>query len=413
MSEPQPSSPISAAQPAQNHWRGKFLVTLIAMVVLVWSWNDSGMGDIGKLWSNRERAVNYLLGQPVDESTLAERRAQIQRDIRTEFQTAARHELEAEYEARNEPAPGLMVLMQEAKQRAQQQLNALPPGEFQARVEERLAEDEAAGGRRGGYFPPETDPRAIFGDPDALDSQGGVVAWLAGMADRAGEPVRSIVRWTLAAVTGTGYTGGLLETIAIAIWGTMLAGIVALPAAMLATRRSLLVLFPGAGWHHRSVRWIGHFIVRRSFDLARGFNEIVLAMIFVAVLGLGPLPGVIAILIHTYGMLGKVIADAVETVDTKPIEGVQSTGASGTQVVVYAILPQIMAFYVSQGLLRFESNVRGATILGVVGAGGIGQLLMDKFGAFEFQEVTTMMMIIIVVVTLIDFGCARIMRRFV
>lgn len=407
-----PNTPSVASSNPKRTGLVRFLATLAAVIVLVWSWNDSGMSESGKLWTNRDRAIDYIFGKPVDESTVSERRTQIERDIRTEFQAAAREDLEQEYAVKGEPSPGLMILMQRSQELAREQLEALPPGEFETMVEIRLSEDSASGGRRGGYFPPETNPRAIFGDPDALDSSSGFLGWMVSLANYSG-PLRPGLLWILAAITGDGYTAELLETLAIAIWGTLLAAIAALPASVLAARRSMSVLFPGTSWFHRCGRWTGHFIVRRSFDVSRGFNEIVLAMIFVAVLGLGPLPGVMAILIHTFGVLGKVFADAIETVDPRPIEGVQSTGASGTQVVAFAILPQIMAFCVSQGLLRFESNVRGATILGVVGAGGIGQLLMDKFRAFEFQEVTTMMMIIIVVVTVIDFGCSRIMRRFV
>jgi len=154
------------------------------------------------------------------------------------------------------------------------------------------------------------------------------------------------------------------------------------------------------------------FFTRRGFDACRGFNEFVLALIFVAIIGLGPFAGVMALAVHTFGVLGKVFADALETVQQGEIDGVTATGASATQVVSFAVLPQIMPYVVSQTLLRFESNVRSASVLGLVGAGGIGFLIDAKLKSYDFQEVATMMIMIIVVVSLIDFACGRIMKRF-
>jgi phosphonate transport system permease protein len=382
------------------------------LLVLAWAWRDSGMGESWKLWENRGRAVDYVLGQPVDESTREARRLEIARTVRTEFQAEARRQLEAEYDARGEARPSMMALMRQSQDRATGLMASLPPGEFDRRVDQRL-EAEGFGGRRGGYFPLETDPRRILGDPDDLPPLHGSVGWIVSMADGIGGPVGSGVRWLFAALAGDGYTAKLLETISIAVWGTLLAVVIAVPTSLLAATSSLQIVTPGDSRLHRATRWIGRFGMRRSFDVARGFNEVVLAMILVAVLGLGPLPGVLALLIHTYGVLGKVFAEAIEAIDPRQVEGVQSTGASASQVLSFAVMPQVLPYVVSQSLLRFESNVRGATVLGVVGAGGIGQLLMDKFGAYEFPEVATMLAIIIVVVTLIDFACGRVVRRVV
>lgn len=413
---PVPPAPPSPPSPARSGWSeaGARLrragVLALGLLVLAWAWNVSGLNEAGKLWANRQRAVDYVLGQPVDATTLEARRAEARREVRTETQTRARGEIEAELRAAGQPVPSLMTLMALAEQRAQAEMDRLGPAAVDALVEERLKAEGLHGGRRGGYFPPETDPRAIFGDPDRLGRLGWPASAVVRAADEAGPAVARPVRWTVSAVAGDGYTGELLETIAIAVWGTLLAVVVAMPAGILGSTRTLEIMLPGQAAWHRAARGSIKFWMRRSFDVARGFNEIVLAMIFVAVLGLGPLPGVLALFIHTYGVLGKVFSEAMETADPKPIEGVQSTGASWSQVVCFAVLPQIMPYIASQSLLRFESNVRGATILGVVGAGGIGQLLMDKFGAFEFQEVATMMIIIIVVVSLIDFACGRLMR---
>lgn len=403
--------PPLARRGGSVRWSKRFGGVVLVLCVFAWAWQESGLSDADRLWTNRGRAADYILGQRVDESTLEDRRAQALRDVRTGLQERARTDLEREYKARGETPPGLMAMMRESETRAREMIDRLPEGELDRLVNEKLDAESTGPSRRGGYFPPETDPVAIFGNPDRLGDLHPAVRWIVDLGDRLGGSIGSATRWAFTAVAGEGYTGKLFETIAIALWGTVLAVVVALPASLLGSDRSMRILFSGTSRFHRSGRWVGRFLVRRSFDVARGFNEIVLAMIFVAVLGLGPLPGVVALLVHTYGVLGKVFSEAIDTIDDKPVEGVLSTGAGPTQVVSFAVLPQISPYVVSQTLLRFEANVRGATILGVVGAGGIGQLLMDKFGAFEFQEVATMMIIIIVVVTLIDLGCTRLMKR--
>lgn len=390
-------------------WSLRFAGVVAALLILAWSWQDSGMSDSDKLWQNRNRAVDYIFGQPVDETTLERRRQEVERELRTQYQSEAREAIEREAEASDATKPSLMEMMRLSEKRAQKAIEQIEPAEWDRMVRERL--DAHGTGRQGGYLPPETDRYKIFGDPDELDEMHPAVAWLVPGPEATG--AGRAVRWVFTVVSGDGYTGKLFETIAIAVWGTLIAVIIVIPASLLGATRSLEVLAPGTSKMHRLLRWVGRFVVRRSFDISRGFNEIILAMIFVAVLGLGPLPGVLALLIHTYGVLGKVIAEAIDTIDSKPVEGVTSTGAAPTQIISLAILPQIMPYLISQSLLRFETNVRGATILGVVGAGGIGQLLMDKFGAYEFKEVASIMIIIIVVVTLIDFACGKVMRKVV
>ena len=398
--------PLTAKQ-----WSIRFALVAVATCVLAWAWSESGLRDAGMLWENRARAVDYLLGKPAGGVSPQERRAEAERRLRAEIQEAARAEIENRSRERGEAIPSLMAVMRQAQAEAEKRIEAMSASEFEARVERELAALPSSDVRRGGYFPPETSPRAIFGDPEETLRRGGVVSRIVETGESWG--VGGAAQWVATAVFGEGYTGKLLETIAIAVWGTLLAVLLALPASVLASEQSLSILFSGGRWHHRFGRWVGRFVMRRGFDVSRGFNEIVLAMIFVAVLGLGPLPGVLALLIHTYGVLGKVFSEAIDTIDAKPVEGVLASGAGSTQVVSFAVLPQIMPYVVSQSLLRFESNVRGATILGVVGAGGIGQMLMDKFGAFEFREVATMMIIIIAVVTLIDFACSRAMRIYI
>ncbi len=398
-------------RPTSLQKAARLVGVVVALLVLVWAWQESGLSQSGKLWTNGPRAVDYILGQPVDESTLERRRDEVERDLRTQYQSEAREQIRQEYEQRGEPIPGFLQLGQEVQDRAQKTIAALPAAQWEQMIQEKL-DAQGVGGRRGGYLPPETDLLKIFGNPSDLDQLPTALAWLVPDEADAG-PVGRAFRWVLTAISGDGYIGKLFETIAIALWGTLIAVVLVVPASLLGATRSLEVLAPGNSVLHQVLRWVGRFMVRRSFDISRGFNEIIMAMIFVAVLGLGPLPGVLALLIHTYGVLGKVIAEAIDTIDDKPVQGVMSTGARPMQVICFAVLPQIMPYLISQSLLRLETNVRGATILGVVGAGGIGQLLMDKFGAYAFQEVATIMIIIIVVVTLIDFACGKVMRKVV
>ena len=406
----------SPGKPRLSGWRWsqRFGLVVLSVCVLAWAWQRSGMGEAGRLWENRTRAVDYVLGQPAPYAPAQERLAEAERMVRAELQAQMQAELRAGYSQRDEAMPSLMSLIREAQAEAEAQWSAMPESERSARLDAALATLPQPGARRGGYFPPETDPRAIFGEPERVLSEAGWAARTAAWVERTlGSTAGSLVAWGMTAVLGEGYVGELLETVAIAVWGTLIAVMLAVPASLVGSARSFSILATGRGVPSRLGRWLGRFSMRRVFDVSRGFNEIVLAMIFVAVLGLGPLPGVLALVIHTFGVLGKVFAEAIDTIDPKPVEGVSATGAAPGQVVAFAVLPQVMPYVVSQSLLRFESNVRGATILGVVGAGGIGQLLMDKFGAYEFGEVATIMALVIVVVTLIDFGCGRLMRSFV
>jgi len=117
--------------------------------------------------------------------------------------------------------------------------------------------------------------------------------------------------------------------------------------------------------------------------------------------------------VHTFGVLGKVFADAFDTINEGEVEGVTASGASPVHVISFAVLPQVFPLVISQTFLRFESNVRSASVLGLVGAGGIGFLIDAKLKSYQFQEVATIMLIIIVLVSIIDFGCSWIVKRFV
>jgi phosphonate transport system permease protein len=210
-----------------------------------------------------------------------------------------------------------------------------------------------------------------------------------------------------------GYLLALLETIAIAIWGTLLAIGCAVPASLLAARNTLQLIVTGDNRWAKGIRWFCIFGVRRFLDSCRGFNEFVMALIFVAVIGLGPYAGILALWIHTFGILGKVFSEQIEAIDNGQLEALNSTGAFADQTIAFSVLPQVMPGFVSYSLLRFESNVRSATILGFVGAGGIGFLMFDKINGYLFREVCTMMLIIITSVSVIDYLCAKLRRKFI
>lgn len=147
--------------------------------------------------------------------------------------------------------------------------------------------------------------------------------------------------------------------------------------------------------------WL-RFMVRRLLEFARTVPGIVFALIFVIAFGLGPMAGVLAIAIHSAGALGKLFAEIVENADMKPVEGVRSTGAGWLSCMRFAVLPQVMAGYASYALLRFEINVREASVMGFVGAGGIGQELVVAIRKFYYSDVSAILLTIIVTVFLID-----------
>lgn len=149
--------------------------------------------------------------------------------------------------------------------------------------------------------------------------------------------------------------------------------------------------------------WL-RFAVRRVLEFARTVPGIVFALIFVIAFGLGPMAGVLAIAIHSTGALGKQFSEIVENADMKPVEGVRSTGANWISCMRFAVLPQVAAGYASYALLRFEINVREASVMGFVGAGGIGQELVVAIRKFYYSDVSAILLTIILTVFIIDIG---------
>jgi phosphonate transport system permease protein len=161
------------------------------------------------------------------------------------------------------------------------------------------------------------------------------------------------------------------------------------------------------------VPWWVYQPMRRLMDACRAINEIVFAMLFVVAVGLGPFAGVLALFIHTTGVLSKLLSEAVEAIEPGPVEGIRATGANKLEEIIYGVLPQVMPLLISYSLYRFESNVRSATVVGMVGAGGIGVTLWEAIRGFQFQQTCALMVIIIVTVSLLDFMSQRLRKHFI
>ena len=136
-----------------------------------------------------------------------------------------------------------------------------------------------------------------------------------------------------------------------------------------------------------------------------------IGLLFVVAVGLGPLPGVLAIALNTAGVLAKLFSEAVESIDKGPVEGVRATGASPLNEIVWGVIPQVAPLWTSFALYRFESNSRSATVLGLIGAGGIGQVLIDGMNSYAFTKVSAMVIIIVIAVTMIDMLSQAMRKR--
>jgi phosphonate transport system permease protein len=153
--------------------------------------------------------------------------------------------------------------------------------------------------------------------------------------------------------------------------------------------------------------------VRRLMDACRAINEMVFALMFVGAVGLGPFAGVMALFIHNLGVISKLFSETVEAIDPRPVEGIRSTGAGRVEEVIYGIVPQVTPLWSSLTLYRFETNVRSATTLGIVGAGGIGQTLYESIRAFHYAETAAQILMVVVTVVVIDVVSARLRKSLV
>jgi phosphonate transport system permease protein len=191
------------------------------------------------------------------------------------------------------------------------------------------------------------------------------------------------------------YVAALGETLSIAFLGTLGAAILALPVSMLAAKNVV-------------AKRIVHFASRRFLDSIRGIDTLIWALIWINVVGLGPFAGILAIMTSDFGSFGKLFSEAIEASDRKPVDGVKSTGGSDLHGFRFGVLPQVLPILLSQVLYYFESNTRSATIIGIVGAGGIGLYLANEIAQAEWQSVAFLILMILVTVAAIDWISAKI-----
>ena len=220
-------------------------------------------------------------------------------------------------------------------------------------------------------------------------------------SDRAWMLLTRMVVWQDMATWNYGniYTG-IAQTIAMAFLGTLLGTIFALGLGFLAAKNTMPI---GVVRH----------AVRRLLDVFRGVDGVVWGLVFVRAVGLGPLAGVLAIFISDMGNLAKLYSEAIENIDRKQVEGVRATGADSARIIRFGYLPQIFPVFLSLSLYSFESSTRSATILGRVGAGGIGMIIIERFRAGLFDQVAFVVLNVLVVIAIIDWGSGKIRKRFI
>lgn len=188
--------------------------------------------------------------------------------------------------------------------------------------------------------------------------------------------------------------GPAVETVQIAIWGTLLGVIGAIPVSFLAAR-------------NLNRNRVVYQSVRQLLNVTRSINELILALVFVSAVGLGPFPGVLALALHGVGMVGKFFAESIEEIDDGPLEALRATGARPLQVIVFGVLPQVITAWIATVLYRFEVNLRQATVLGMVGAGGLGFELVSSLKLFKYQDTATCIVVVTLMVVVADTISSR------
>jgi len=344
---------------------GKTVLSIFFIIVLIISFKKTEI-NFFKLFEKRQNAYSYIFGKKLTPEDHQDALRQARMYPQLMSQEEAKRLIREKYQS----LPRQEELQKETTQLSTQIYNQKSQHEWQEWIDSEYK--SILDDKKGGYFPPETNLHKI-----------------------------------------KEYLWALLETIYIAIWGSLLAFISAILISFLAAQNTIKIIIPG---DHRLIKYFRisvYFVIRRLLDICRGFNEFVMALIFVAVIGLGPFAGVLALWIHTFGILGKVFSENIETCNPGSIEGVESCGANKFQILSFAIIPQVMPDFISYALLRFETNVRSATILGFCGAGGIGFLMFDKINGYLYREVATMMIIIIITIGALDTMTSYIRRKYI
>ena len=191
-----------------------------------------------------------------------------------------------------------------------------------------------------------------------------------------------------------------VETIQIAIWGTLLAIILSIPLSLLGARNT-------------SPHIIVFHVTRVFLNALRAINELVFALIFVSAVGLGPFAGVLAIALHATGMLAKFVAEEIESVDKGQIEAQLATGASRMQVILFGVIPQVIPAFIGYAIYRLDVSIRSATVLGLVGAGGLGFSLIQTMKLFKYHQTATCILVIFLLVLISDWICGKLRRKVI
>ena len=209
------------------------------------------------------------------------------------------------------------------------------------------------------------------------------------------------------------YALSMLETIQMAVVALFLSILLAVPLSYMSSKNIINILIPGQTFFHRVLKNVIYSTATFIANVFRSINEIIWALIFVSAVGLGPMAGILALAIHTAGVLSKLLSEGNEAIDPGPVEALNTTGAGFIKVLIFAVIPQTMPHFISMALYRFESDVRSASILGFVGAGGICFYLFDKMRSFENSDVCTIIIIIIITVWTLDKISSSIRKRFI
>jgi phosphonate transport system permease protein len=192
------------------------------------------------------------------------------------------------------------------------------------------------------------------------------------------------------------YLSDLMVTVHMALWGTLLAVIAAVPLGLVAS-------------NNIAPAWL-RLPIRRFLDACRAVHELVFALFFMVAVGLGPFAGMLALFVHTSGVLGKLFSEVVEAIDPGPVEGIRATGARRLDEIAYGVVPQVLPLWISYSLYRFESNVRSAAVVGMVGAGGIGMTLNELIRSFSYAQTAAVMIMLVITVMVIDVVSAQVRK---
>lgn len=195
-----------------------------------------------------------------------------------------------------------------------------------------------------------------------------------------------------------------LETLYIAVLGTTIGAVLAVPLSFVGARNLM---------RRNPLGTAAYFAVRFLMAVIRSIPTLFWGILWVIVIGIGPFPGVLAVATFSVGLISKLFSEAIEAVDWGPVEALTATGANPIQVVIHGVIPQVMPYMIANILYSFEVNVHSSTILGAVGAGGLGLILLEYIGLFEYPQLAMLLIVVIIMTSTIDYSSAAIRRRII